>query len=150
MQYIHDLTSTGDFSDNRSFNLPRFLRLTERVDGDRTTPPDKELVLTGDARTRQTKRYVLDYERDGNICDCCGRDINKKPWDFKKTSKLCDDCEVFLETTQEKSFWDNLDIVVGEDRRGFITKRIKPWDVNENEMDLFAQRRVRDNVLLWD
>ena len=97
MNYVHDLTSTRDFSENRSFNLPKFLQLIEHNIDTSYTSPEKEVVLTGDAETRKMKRYCIDYENDGNICDCCGCDINKKPWDFKKTSKLCDACEKFLE-----------------------------------------------------
>lgn len=153
MDFVHDLTADGDFSARQSFNLPRFLRNLENVrdeDGVNHHNIYNELVLTGDAETRHMKRYCIDYEQDANMCDCCGCNINKKPWDFKKTTKLCDACEKFLEITQEKDFWDNQDVVVGEDRQGFITKRQKPWDLNYNVQDTIIERQATNNVLLWD
>lgn len=153
MDFVHDLTADGDFSARQSFNLPRFLRNLENTrddDGANHDNIQNELVLTGDAQMRQTKRFCIDYEQDGNICDCCGRDINRKPWDFKKTTKLCDDCEKFLEMMHDKDFMDNVDLVVGEDSSGFITRRPKPWDLSHDDVDRAIERQATNNVLLWD
>lgn len=153
MDFVHDLTANGDFSARQSFNLPRFLRnidVARDDDGARHHNIYDELVLTGDAHMRQTKRYCIDYEKDGNMCDCCGCNINKKPWDFKKTTKLCDACEKFLEMMHDKDFMDNVDVVVGEDSSGFITRRPKPWDLSHDSEDRMFEREATNNVLLWD
>ena len=52
-------------------------------------------------------------------------------------------------TTQEE-FLDNQDVVIGEDRQGFITKRQKPWDMKETISDIRSPQRATSNVLLWD
>ena len=59
MNYVHDLTSTRDFSENRSFNLPKFLQLIEHNIDTSYTSPEKEVVLTGDAETRKMIQDVI-------------------------------------------------------------------------------------------
>lgn len=51
---------------------------------------NKEIFFTGNKVERKTKVYV--DERDyGNLCDCCGKDLTKKPWE--KSDYLCLDCD---------------------------------------------------------
>ena len=94
MNFIHDLTLGGDFSQKSSFSFPNFLR-RETIQSEET-PPNEEVVYTGDAETRRMKKYIVDYETDKNICDCCGLPIDNIPWHFVLT-KLCKPCETFLE-----------------------------------------------------
>lgn len=130
---VHDLTTNGDFGGSRgSFILPRF-----RMPSDDYSDYKDELVLTGDWMRRDSKRFIKDYEGEGNICDCCGSFVRIKPWDFKKVGKLCDTCEKMLEHMHSEEFSDYPDVVVG-------TTDIKPWNFKEDREEPI------NNVLLWD
>lgn len=49
----------------------------------------KELLFTGDCEERQIKRMAQMYDV-GGICECCGKDINARPW--KRVYSLCIEC----------------------------------------------------------
>lgn len=127
---VHDLTAKNDFSKeiNLSEQLHKYMEKAKE-EKDELTPPDKEIILTGTTNDREVKRYVLDCENNQrNICDCCGRSINNKPWNFIKQMTLCQNCESRL----EKEY-------------GIFREKSKPWDITSQE-----RGNVINNVFLWD
>ena len=137
---VHDLTANRDFQEERNFNLLPGMTL----DNDKLTPPHKEIVLTGTALDRQTKRYCLDYaSNESNMCDCCGSPIRIKPWDFEDNKPLCPDCEKWLEETHNSREDGRLLEEIVDD--SFTIMVAKPWDISN-----FERENAVDNVLLWD
>lgn len=127
---IHDLTAKNDFlkESNLSEQYHRYIEKIEE-ERDNLTPPDNEIILTGTTSDRDLKRYVLDCENSQrNICDCCGRQINNKPWNFIKQKTLCSYCELRLEREY-----------------GAAVEGRKPWDIVAPERE-----EIINNVLLWD
>lgn len=127
---VHDLTAKNDFSKeiNLSEQLHKYMEKAKE-EKDELTPPDKEIILTGTTNDREVKRYVLDCENNQrNICDCCGRSINNKPWNFIKQRTLCSYCELRLEREY-----------------GAAVEIRKPWDIVTPERE-----EIINNVFLWD
>ena len=89
---IHDLTANSDFTSSSR------LRLNFRLPDRSYKPnPEDELVFTGDALERESKRFHVDYNTDKTICDCCGGYIDKIPWHWNDTNKtICNICEKIL------------------------------------------------------
>lgn len=138
---IHDLTVGRDFDSSRGFDfrLPMF-----EMPSDDYSDFKNELVLTGDWMQRDSKRFVKDFEGEGNICDCCGSFVRIKPWDFKKVGKLCDTCEKMMKHMHSEEFSGYPDVVVGTTDTDFILNSIKPWNFKEDREEPI------NNVLLWD
>ena len=137
---VHDLTANSDFQKTRGWGV-----LTRPIrNEDVLTPPYEEVVLTGTASDRDSKRYVLDYESDQkNMCDCCGAPIRIRPWDFEENKTLCPDCERWLEEAQSRRENGELSQEIIDD--SFAVRVVKPWDIRE-----FERENAVDNVLLWD
>lgn len=136
---IHDLTANGDFS--ISF-LPRLnFRLPDRNDEPR---PEDELVFTGDALERENKRFIVDYNADKTICDCCGGQIDKIPWHWNDTNKtLCSICEKMFSKENMIEMFEDSQEVIGTLPSGEF-QLSKPWTIKED------RENAVDNVLLWD
>ena len=54
---------------------------------------------TGDKATRKRKRIEESYF-NGTNCECCGRDLTKKPW-IKGHYLLCNKCETLMKSHNE-------------------------------------------------
>ena len=133
---VHDLTANRDFQKTRGWGV-----LTRPVrDEDALTSPYEEIVLTGTASERNSKRYVLN-EKD--MCDCCGASIKIIPWSFEENKSLCPYCERWLE---EKNWFRQEDRMLNQIVDDSFTVRVvKPWDIRD-----FERENAIDNVLLWD
>jgi hypothetical protein len=121
---IHDLTRDSVFH-NETFPLNRIM-LTPNFE--KNEPYRYEALLTGDAFERMSKRFVLDYESDQELCDCCGGPLLKKPWAFEN-EKLCKRCNDELEKNYGASSLFEL----------------KPWEFEPEHAD-----KPTDNIYLWD
>ena len=140
---IQDLTADGDFSGQRGLAILRHLPGLDPESG--ILPDLDEPVLTGTAADRAQKRYwQLDKEQREDTCDCCGKPLRIRPWDFADEAKtICESCEKALEYLHEESQDGHLFNQVIDD--SFRVRAIKPWDIPEDERD-----NAIDNVLLWD
>lgn len=58
-------------------------------------------VLCGNATQRQAQRFNKSLD-SGEICECCGTDLTKKPW--AKRYCLCQQCNERLKKDLEKSW----------------------------------------------
>ena len=136
---VHDLTANGDFS---SDFLPRLnFRLLDRNDEPR---PEDELVFTGDALERESKRFHVDYNADKTICDCCGDYIDKIPWHWNDVNKtICSICEKIFSKENIADMLENSQKVIGTLPSGEF-QLSKPWTIEEERENMV------DNVLLWD
>lgn len=57
---------------------------------------------TGDKATRKRKKIEMSYYSDSN-CDCCGRDLTRKPW-IRGYYSLCNNCEEHMRK-YDKYLW---------------------------------------------
>ena len=63
-----------------------------------------EIFFTGDREEREHKKLNEKYEKlYTHECDCCGRYINKYPWE--EIEMLCNDCSEMLERSVRKFPW---------------------------------------------
>lgn len=136
---IHDLTANGDFT---SGSRPRLnFRLPDRSNEPR---PEDELVFTGDALERESKRYCVDYNEDKTICDCCGGYIDKIPWHWNDVNKtICSICEKIFSKENIAEMFEESQKVIGTLPSGEF-QLSKPWTMKEE------RENAVDNVLLWD
>lgn len=138
---IHDLTANSDFTSSSR------LRLNFRLPDRSYKPnPEDELVFTGDALERESKRFHVDYNTDKTICDCCGGYIDKIPWHWNDTNKtICNICEKILSKENIAEMFEDAQEVIGELSSGEF-QLSKPWTMKEER----ENENVIDNVLLWD
>lgn len=141
---VQDLTANGDF--NKSENsLDRLFRHSRDLLTANEDNPKDDLVFTGDALDRQTKRFYKDYETEKNMCDCCGGPIDRIPWHFGDENKtLCSVCESIFTKEYKRELFENVTEIIADTGHGFILA--KPWTMRED----FEDNRAIDNVLLWD
>lgn len=136
---VHDLTANGDFSS--SFIRRLNFRLPDRNDEPR---PEDELVFTGDALERESKRFSVDYNTDKTICDCCGGYIDKIPWHWNDINKtICNVCEKMFSKEKIAEMFEDSEEIIGELPSGEF-QIAKPWTIKEE------RENAVDNVLLWD
>ena len=136
---IHDLTANSDFTSSSRLRLN--FRLPDRSDEPR---PEDELVFTGDALERESKRFYVDYNADKTICDCCGGYIDKIPWHWNDTNKtICNICEKILSKENIAEMFEDAQEVIGTLQSGEF-QLSKPWTMKEE------RENAVDNVLLWD
>ena len=91
-----DLTQNHQFSDDRISALQRAVQRQLKIKPwdirtyrlEESADPSTELILTGNAEDRATKKWYIEYVNETN-CERCGREL-KIPW--KKVGCLCRQC----------------------------------------------------------
>lgn len=91
-----DLTQNHQFSEHGLSNLQRIVQRKLKVKPwdvrtyrlEKSVDPSTELILTGNAEDRATKKWYLEYINETS-CERCGREL-KIPWN--KVGCLCKQC----------------------------------------------------------
>lgn len=94
------------------WSVDRFTHI--KSDSELSSGSSDEIIFTGNASQRDRKRFNKQID-SGDMCDCCGADLTKKPWD--RHYCLCSSCMDNLGDTVRK-YWkykDN-DIDMSTDR----------------------------------
>ena len=66
----------------------------------------KSIIATGNKETRAKIRFYREMD-DPDYCDCCGKRINLKPWDWEFS--VCHSCnDRMLKEQEDKCKWRKL------------------------------------------
>lgn len=94
-----------------------------RSDDELSSGANHEIIITGDASTREHKRFWRAADA-GDMCDCCGTDLNRKPWD--RHYCLCSKCMSGLDITVEKLWKYRDDLIDNSTDRIVLEMNFRP------------------------
>lgn len=93
-------------------------------DADLCDGNSEEIIITGNASTRAHKKYWKAADA-GDMCDCCGTDLNKKPWD--RHYCLCSSCMDRLDVAVAKNWQYKDDSIENSVDRLVLEMNFRPF-----------------------